>query len=65
LESIEGGEKWARYSFFGFDPKARLYCKDGVVTIEGEGAKVVETKKLLANRNNIIFFILCYLIKTW
>ena len=22
LESIEGGEKWARYSFFGFDPKA-------------------------------------------
>ena len=47
LESIEGGEKWARYSFFGFDPKARLYCKDGVVTIEGEGAKVVETKKPL------------------
>jgi len=30
-----------------FDPKARLYCKDGVVTIEGEGAKVVETKKPL------------------
>ncbi|MCH5202043.1 MAG: anthranilate synthase component I [Oscillospiraceae bacterium] len=47
LESIEGGEKWARYSFFGFDPKARLYCKKGTVTIEGEGAKVVKTKKPL------------------
>ena len=47
LESIEGGEKWARYSFFGFDPKARLYCKDKVVTIEGEGAKTVKTEKPL------------------
>ena len=25
LESIEGGEKWGRYSFIGFDPKARIY----------------------------------------
>ena len=41
LESIEGGEKWARYSFLGFDPKARIYCKDSVVTIEGEGAAAV------------------------
>ena len=47
LESIEGGEKWARYSFFGFDPKARLYCKDGTVTIEGEGANVIKTEKPL------------------
>lgn len=47
LESIEGGEKWARYSFFGFDPKARLYCKDGTVTIEGEGANVIKTENPL------------------
>lgn len=47
LESIEGGEKWARYSFFGFDPKARLYCKDKVVTIEGEGAGTFTTDKPL------------------
>ena len=22
LESVEGGEKWGRYTFLGFDPKA-------------------------------------------
>ena len=38
LESIDGGEKWGRYSFLGFDPKARIYCKNGVVTVEGEGS---------------------------
>ncbi|MBQ9673944.1 MAG: anthranilate synthase component I family protein [Ruminococcus sp.] len=48
LESIEGGEKWARYSFFGFEPKARLYCKNSTVTIEGEGADVIHTEKPLA-----------------
>lgn len=41
LESIEGGEKWGRYSFIGFNPKSRIYCKNGVITIEGEGAKTV------------------------
>ncbi len=43
LESIEGGEKWSRYSFLGFDPKARLYYKNGVLHIEGEGAAQVKT----------------------
>ncbi len=28
LESVEGGEKWARYSFIGFDPYIR-FCADG------------------------------------
>lgn len=27
--------------------KARLYCKDGTVTIEGEGANVIKTEKPL------------------
>lgn len=45
LESIEGGEKWARYSFLGFDPKARLSYKDGVLNVEGEGACRIETKE--------------------
>ncbi len=36
LESVEGGEKWGRYSFIGFDPVMRLTCKDSVVTIESE-----------------------------
>lgn len=38
LESIEGGEKWARYSFLGFDPSVRIFCKNGVVTLEDGGA---------------------------
>lgn len=45
LESIEGGEKWGRYSFIGFDPKSRIYYKQGKVVIEGEGAKEIVTDK--------------------
>ncbi len=37
LESIEGGEKWGRYSFLGFDPVLRVYGKDHKVTIEQNG----------------------------
>ena len=37
LESVEGGEKWGRYSFLGFDPSLQVSCKKGVLTIkEGE-----------------------------
>lgn len=43
LESIEGGEKWARYSFIGFNPKARLSYKNGVFAITGEGAQEIAT----------------------
>ena len=45
LESIEGGEKWGRYSFIGFNPKARLAYKNGTLTITGEGEKTVATDK--------------------
>lgn len=45
LESIEGGEKWGRYSFIGFDPKSRIYYKEGKLIIEGEGEKEVITDK--------------------
>ncbi len=37
LESVEGGEKWGRYSFLGCDPVMRVYCKEGTVTIEEDG----------------------------
>ncbi|MDD3654870.1 MAG: anthranilate synthase component I family protein [Desulfotomaculaceae bacterium] len=37
LESVEGGEKWGRYSFLGLDPLMRVYCKEHVVTVEAEG----------------------------
>jgi len=31
LESVEGGEKWARYSFLGSAPQRVLWSKDGVL----------------------------------
>lgn len=37
LESVEGGEKWGRYSFLGFDPVMRVKCSCGKVTIEKDG----------------------------
>lgn len=37
LESVEGGEKWGRYSFLGFDPLMRVYGKEGAVTVEANG----------------------------
>ena len=37
LESVEGGEKWGRYSFLGYDPIMRVTCKDKTVKIEKNG----------------------------
>ena len=34
LESVEGGEKWGRYSFLGYDPIMRLTCKEDEVIIK-------------------------------
>lgn len=39
LESVEGGEKWGRYSFLGCEPKLRILCQGGRVSIQGEGAE--------------------------
>ena len=55
LESVEGGEKWGRYSFLGYDPLMRVSCKDGKVTIESEEeTKVVETAKPLTVLRDIL-----------
>ncbi len=41
LESVEGGEKWARYSFIGFDPYLRYRADGKSVTIwKGDRADV-------------------------
>ena len=45
LESVEGGEKWARYSFLGYDPILRAACKNGTVTLEGVENRTVRTDK--------------------
>lgn len=47
LESVEGGEKWARYSFLGYDPILRATCKNGVVRLEGAENRTVETQQPL------------------
>lgn len=40
FESMEGGEKWGRYSFIGFDPLVTFSSKEGKVEIwEDEGDK--------------------------
>ena len=36
LESVEGGERWGRYSFIGADPFLVMVCRDGSVSWEGE-----------------------------
>lgn len=53
LESIEGGEKWARYTFIGFNPQGSFYVKKGksfyatreeVKYIEGNPLEVLKAK---------------------
>lgn len=39
LESIEGGEKWGRYSFLGYNPLMSVTCKRGEVTISSGAVK--------------------------
>jgi len=43
LESIEGGEKWARYSFLGASPSVVIRSKGNVVEVV-EGDKVTRTE---------------------
>lgn len=46
LESVEGGEKWGRYSFLGFHPIVQVTCKNKVVIIEEkEKHEVIPTEK--------------------
>ncbi|MBU0586521.1 anthranilate synthase component I [Candidatus Micrarchaeota archaeon] len=48
LESIEGKEKLARFSFIGFNPKKHIRAYGKVVDIEGEEQDVKEPIKALA-----------------
>lgn len=55
LESIEGGKKWGRYSFIGYDPIMRVSCKNAVVTIDRNGKmKNIKTKKPLEVLRSIL-----------
>src|SRR5580765_6030668 len=39
LESVEGGEKWSRYSILGADPAGVYFAQDGKVEIRRPGKK--------------------------
>lgn len=55
LESVEGGEKWGRYSFLGFAPKMRVFCEAKEVTVESaDGKTVVKTEKPLDTVREIL-----------
>ncbi|MBI5343346.1 MAG: anthranilate synthase component I [Deltaproteobacteria bacterium] len=41
LESVEGGEKWARYSFIGFDPFLRYRAEGNRITVREGGRETV------------------------
>ncbi len=47
LESIEGNEKLARYSFLGLDPLMRITCKNSVISVTGETQKTVTSDRPL------------------
>jgi len=42
FESVEGGEKWGRYSFLGFDPKTVIKSKDSIVEVINEEGELVK-----------------------
>ncbi|WP_343208246.1 anthranilate synthase component I [Anaerolentibacter hominis] len=55
LESVEGGEKWGRYSFLGYDPVMRVTLKDGLITIREKGnTRTVRSGKPLALLQKIL-----------
>lgn len=45
LESVEGGIKWARYSFIGTDPFMFIQAKNGVTRIEGPEGTTTSREK--------------------
>ncbi|MGH7277435.1 MAG: anthranilate synthase component I family protein, partial [Candidatus Rokuibacteriota bacterium] len=53
LESVEGGEKWARYSFLGTDPMMVLTAKDGRIDLrhaDGRSERLPDGNPLAALR---------------
>lgn len=51
LESVEGGEKWARYSFLGYSPVLHVTCKNDNVTMKsGEVEQTISKDPMQALR---------------
>jgi anthranilate synthase component 1 len=55
LESVTGGEKWARYSFLGIDPAMTLSCTGHKITIrDKKGTSHIETADPLSVIKNLL-----------
>ncbi len=48
LESVEGGDRWARWSFLGWDPLFVLSSRDGVVSLSGAEFVIDDSDPLAA-----------------
>jgi len=46
FESVEGGDRWARWSFLGWDPVFTLVSRDGVTVVEGQQVDLTEGNPL-------------------
>ncbi len=46
FESVEGGDRWARWSFLGWDPEFTLVSRDGVAHVEGKAVELAEGNPL-------------------
>lgn len=51
LESVEGGTKWGRYSFLGYDPTLEITCRNGVMKV---GDQTFETNDPNATLRRIL-----------
>lgn len=55
LESVEGGEKWGRYSFLGYQPVMRVSCSEKQVVIEKDGEKkTIQTEDSISVLRHIL-----------
>jgi len=54
FESVEGGERFARYSFIGRDPIAMLKCRDRKTTIVENGAQRTSSENFFDIVNTLV-----------
>ena len=46
FESVEGGDRWARWSFLGWDPEFTMIARDGETVIEGASLELADGNPL-------------------
>lgn len=63
LESVEGGEKWARYSFIGKNPFLIATIFDNTLTLKGMIEQTIETITPLHELENILQQFKCPIIE--